>query len=81
MKLGDGIQARRTRATARAARRKGGGDGAPERRPSGFRFAGWLFALTAGGLLVGYVVATRANIQGFQFNPDTVSKYWLVSKS
>ena len=59
MKLGDGIQARRTRATARAARRKGGGDGAPERRPSGFRFAGWLFALTAGGLLVGYVVATR----------------------
>lgn len=35
------------------------------------------------GLLyqINYVVATRANIQGFQYNPDTTSKYWLVSKS
>jgi hypothetical protein len=27
------------------------------------------------------VVATRANVQGFQYNPDTTCKYWLVSKS
>ncbi len=35
------------------------------------------------GLLyqINYVVATRANIQGFQYNPDTTCKYWLVSKS
>ena len=35
------------------------------------------------GLLyqINYVVATRANIQGFQYNPDTTSRYWLVSKS
>ena len=35
------------------------------------------------GLLyqINYVVATRANVQGFQYNPDTTCKYWLVSKS
>jgi peptide/nickel transport system substrate-binding protein len=35
------------------------------------------------GLLyqINYVVATRANIAGFQYNPDTTCKYWLVSKS
>ncbi|MCA9859053.1 MAG: ABC transporter substrate-binding protein [Thermomicrobiales bacterium] len=35
------------------------------------------------GLLyqINYVVATRANVSGFQYNPDTTSKYWLVSKS
>lgn len=35
------------------------------------------------GLLyqIDYVVATRANVQGFQYNPDTTAKYWLVSKS
>ncbi len=35
------------------------------------------------GLLyqINYVVATRANIEGFQYNPDTTCKYWLVSKS
>jgi peptide/nickel transport system substrate-binding protein len=35
------------------------------------------------GLLyqINYVVATRANVQGFQYNPDTTAKYWLVSKS
>lgn len=35
------------------------------------------------GLLyqINYVVATRANIDGFQYNPDTTCKYWLVSKS
>lgn len=35
------------------------------------------------GLLyqINYVVATRANVEGFQYNPDTTSKYWLVSKS
>ncbi len=35
------------------------------------------------GLLyqINYTLATRANIQGFQYNPDTTSKYWLVSKS
>ncbi|HET9661264.1 MAG TPA: ABC transporter substrate-binding protein, partial [Thermomicrobiales bacterium] len=35
------------------------------------------------GLLyqINYVVATRANVAGFQYNPDTTCKYWLVSKS
>ena len=59
MKLGDALQARRTRAVGRAARRRAGEDGAPERRPAGLRFAGWLFGLTVGGLVIGYAVATR----------------------
>lgn len=35
------------------------------------------------GLLyqINYVVATRANVKGFQYNPDTTCKYWFVSKS
>jgi len=59
VKLGDAIQARRTRAIGRAARRHASEENAPEHQPAGFRFAGWLFGLTGGGLLVGYVVATR----------------------
>jgi beta-lactam-binding protein with PASTA domain len=58
LKLGDAIQARRTRAIGRAARRLAE-ESAPEHRPAGLRFAGWLFGLTVGGLAVGYVVATR----------------------
>lgn len=35
------------------------------------------------GLLyqINYTLATRANISGFQYNPDTTAKYWMVSKS
>ena len=34
------------------------------------------------GLLyqIDWVLATRANIKGFQLNPDTTCKYWMVSK-
>jgi serine/threonine-protein kinase len=59
MKLGDALQARRTRAIGRAARRRENED-APGKQPAGLRFAGWLFGLTVGGLVIGYVVATRA---------------------
>jgi serine/threonine-protein kinase len=59
VKLGDAIQARRTRAIGRAARRRAAGEGGPEHRPAGLRFAGWLFGLTVGGLVIGYVAATR----------------------
>ena len=55
MKLGDAIQKRR--GGARPPRRRAGPP--PERRPAGARFAGWLLALTAGGLALGYLVATR----------------------
>ena len=59
MKLGDAIQARRTRAIGRAARRDSEEKTAPERRPAGLRLVGWFLGLTLGGLGIGYLVATR----------------------